>query len=311
MELWDTVIIGGGAAGLTAAQYSARANLKVLVVEEMAHGGQALLIDALENYPGQLESVDGYTWSDRMKTQAERFGATMRSTSVQSIKKHGDLFILATSDGDIEAKTVIVATGAKHRHLNAPGEETFIGRGVSYCATCDGPFFRNKHVVVVGGGDSACDEAMFLSKLASSVTMVHRRERFRAQKALAERVLSNEKIKVVWNTVVKEIRGTKSVESVVLENTVDGSVQDLPCSAVFVFVGSDPQTSFLPETIEKDETGSIVTNQRMETNISGLYAVGDVRATPFRQIITAAADGATAAHCASQYIDELEGHAYR
>ncbi len=311
MEQWDTVIIGAGAAGLTAAQYSARANLKVLVIEEMAHGGQALLIDALENYPGQLEPVDGYTWSDRMKAQAERFGAVMRSTSVLGIKKNGDTFIISSTDGDIEAKTVIVATGAKHRHLNAPGEETFIGRGVSYCATCDGPFFRNKHVVVVGGGDSACDEAMFLSKLASSVTMVHRRDRFRAQKALAERVLSNEKIKVVWNTVVKEIRGTKSVESIVLENSVDGSVQDLPCSAVFVFVGSDPQTAFLPETIEKDDTGSIVTNQRMETNIPGLYAVGDVRATPFRQIITAASDGATAAHCASQYIDELEGHAYR
>ncbi len=311
MEVWDTIIIGAGAAGLSAAQYAARANLKVLVLEEMAHGGQALLIDRLENYPGLLEPVDGYTWADAMRTQAERFGAVIQSTSVEHVIKDGDRFLVKTTDGELVAKTVIVATGAKHRHIGVPGEETFSGRGVSYCATCDGPFFKNKHVVVVGGGDSACDEAMFLSKLASSVTMVHRRDRFRAQKALADRVLHNEKITVIWNSVVKEIKGTKSVEHVVLENVQTHEVSELACSAVFVFIGSDPQTAFLPDSVEKDETGSILTNLRMETNIPGLYAAGDVRATPFRQVVTAAGDGAIAAHCAAQYIDELEGKAYR
>lgn len=310
METWDTIIIGAGAAGLSAAQYAARANLKVLVLEEMSHGGQALLIDRLENYPGLLDPVDGYTWAEAMKTQAESFGAVIQSTSVQRVSKDGDIFLVTTTDGNLIGKTVIVATGAKHRHIGVPGEDTFQGRGVSYCATCDGPFFKNKHVVVVGGGDSACDEAMFLSKLASTVTMVHRRDRFRAQKALAERVLHNENIRVVWNSVVKEIRGTKSVETVLLENIQTGAVSELPCSAVFVFIGSDPQTAFLPDSIAKDETGSIITNLRMETNIRGLYAAGDVRATPFRQVVTAAGDGAIAAHCASQYIDELEGKAY-
>ncbi len=310
MELYDLIILGGGAAGLGAAQYGARANLKTLVVEEMAHGGQALLIDRLENYPGLPEPVDGYTWSETMRAQAEEFGAAFASSTVTAVRKEGDRFVVETGDGPLQAKAVVVATGAKHRHLGAKGEEEFAGRGVSYCATCDGPFFKGKRMVVVGGGDSACDEAMFLAKLADKVIMVHRKDRFRAQKAVAARVLSNPRIEVRFETVVEEIKGAKSVEAVALKDLKSGEATIEPASAVFVFVGSIPQTGALPAEVRKDDTGSILTDDRMETSVPGLFAAGDVRATPFRQVITAVSDGAVAAHCAAQYIDGIEGKAY-
>ncbi len=307
---YDLVILGAGAAGLGAAQYGARANLKTLVIEEMAHGGQALLIDRLENYPGLPEPVDGYTWSETMKTQAETFGAEVISSSVEAVRKVGDSFVVDTGDGPVEAKAVIAATGAKHRHLDVKGEVEFGGRGVSYCATCDGPFFKGKRMLVVGGGDAACDEVMYLSKLTDKVIMVHRKDRFRAQKALAARVLGNPKIEVRFDTIVEEIKGTKAVESVVLKNVKTGKTVEEPMSAVFIFVGSIPQTTSLPAELAKDESGSIITDDRMETSMSGLFAAGDVRATPFRQVITAVSDGAVAAHCAAQYIDDIEGKAY-
>lgn len=294
-----------------AAQYGARANLDTLVIEEMAHGGQALLIEKLENYPGLPQVVDGYSWAETMRAQAEAFGARFVSTSVSSIRKDGQRFVISTGDGDITAKAVIVATGAKHRQLGTHGEAEFCGRGVSYCATCDGPFFKGKRMVVVGGGDSACDEAMFLSKLADSIVMVHRKDRFRAQKAIADRVLKNPRIQVLWDSVVESIQGAKTVEKVLIKNLKTGAIREEAAAAVFVFVGSDPQTAILPEGIAKDESGSVITNDRMETNMPGLFAAGDVRATPFRQVITAVSDGAVAAHCAAQYIDELEGQAYR
>lgn len=308
---YDLVIVGGGAAGMGAAQYGARANLRALVIEEMAHGGQALLIDKLENYPGLLPVVDGYTWSENMRTQAEEFGAEMRSSSVSAIRKEGDIMFVETTDGTISAKAVIVATGAKHRHAEVKGEEEFSGRGVSYCATCDGPFFKGKPMVVVGGGDAACDEAMYLSKLTDKIVMVHRKDRFRAQKALADRVLNNPKIEMRWETVIEEIKGEKSVNTVALRNLKTGEISEVVAAAVFIFVGSIPQTSAVPQDVARDEAGSIVTNERMETSLPGLFAVGDVRTTPFRQVVTAVADGAVAAHCAAQYIDELEGHAYK
>ncbi|PKL08782.1 MAG: thioredoxin-disulfide reductase [Spirochaetae bacterium HGW-Spirochaetae-7] len=310
METYDLVILGAGAAGLGAAQYGARANLKTLVIEEMAPGGQALLIDRLENYPGLPEPVDGYTWSETMRAQAAEFGAEFMSSSVTAVRKEGDSFVVETGDGAVGAKAVIAATGAKHRHLGARGEEEFAGRGVSYCATCDGPFFRGKRMVVVGGGDAACDEAMFLSKLAERVIMVHRKDRFRAQKTLAARVLTNPKIEVRFETVVEEIKGGKSVEAVTFKELGTGRTYEEKTSAVFVFVGSIPQTAALPAGLAKDDSGSIVTDDRMGTSLPGLFAVGDVRVTPFRQVVTAVSDGAVAAHCAASYIDELEGKAY-
>ena len=307
---WDLVVIGAGVAGLGAAQYGARANLKTLVLEEMAPGGQALVIDRLENYPGIAEPVNGFDFADIMRRQAEQFGAEIRDAGVTALKKEKNLFLLETSDGPVSALTVILATGAKHRHLEVPGEEAFSGRGVSYCATCDGPFFKGKRILVVGGGDAACDEAMYLSKLTDRVILVHRKDRFRAQKALAQRVLDNPRIETRFNHAVKEIHGSKQVEAVTLVRTDTQEEYRESVDAVFIFVGSIPQTS-LASDAKMDEAGYLLTDERMETSIPGLFAAGDVRVTPFRQLITAVADGAVAAHGASQYIDQIQGRTYR
>jgi thioredoxin reductase (NADPH) len=245
-----------------------------------------------------------------MRAQAEGFGATIVSSSVDSVRKEGEQFVVETGDGPMRAKAVITATGAKHRHLEVKGEEEFSGRGVSYCATCDGPFFKGKRMIVVGGGDAACDEAMYLSKLTDTVIMVHRKDRFRAQKAVAARVLANPNIDVRFETVIDEIKGGKAVESVSFKDLKTGSIYDEPASVVFIFVGSIPQAAYLPPEVAKDDVGYVVTDDRMETSIPGLFAAGDVRVTPFRQVITAVSDGAVAAHCAAQHIDEIEGKAY-
>jgi thioredoxin reductase (NADPH) len=307
---YDLVIVGAGPAGLSAAQYGARANLRTLVLEELAPGGLVLIIDKLENYPGILDPISGYALAETMTKQAECFGTEFRSTSVQSVEKKDGKFTIATTEGLVSAEAVVVATGAKHRKLGIPGEELFIGRGVSYCATCDGPFFKGKRILVVGGGDSACDEASYLSNLSDKVTMMHRKDRFRAQKALAGRVLSNPRIEVLFNAVAEEILGAKKVESVRFRNLATGLVEERAFDAVFVFIGSDPTTGIVPGSV-LDENGYIATDERMETAISGLFAAGDVRVSPFRQIITACSDGAIAAHAASQYIDETRGAAYR
>jgi len=306
----DLVIIGAGAAGLSAAQYGARANLRTLVVEEMAPGGQALLIDHLENYPAYADPKSGFEFSQDMHRQAEKFGAEFLMDTVSSLRKEGDLFVIKTGEKEIRAWTVILATGAKHRLLEVPGEAEFSGRGVSYCATCDGPFFKGKKMFVVGGGDAACDEAQFLSKLTDKVIMLHRRDRLRAQKSLADRVLKNPNIELRFNTVVERIEGDKKVSGVVLKKTDTGESYQEAAEAIFVFVGSIPQTALVPQT-DKDESGSIITDQRMESSVKGLFAAGDVRATPFRQVIVAAAEGAIAAHSASQYIDDLKGESYK
>jgi len=306
---YDVIIIGGGPAGLSAAQYAGRANLKVLLIEEMALGGQGLVIESLENYPGFPEGVGGFDFAQKMEAQARQFGAEILNTSVRSFTKNGNTFKVITGKGDLTATAIILATGAKHRTLDVPGEAEFSGRGVSYCATCDGPFFKNQKILVVGGGDAACDEAMFLSKLTDQVVMIHRRDRFRAQKALGERVLANPRIDVRFNTTALEIKGDQKVKEVVLQNTETGETTTEDFGAVFIFVGSLPQTGLVPD-LEKDEAGYLVTNQRMETSVPGLYVVGDLRATPFRQVVVAAGEGAVAAHCAAQYIDEVNDEAY-
>lgn len=301
----ELIIIGAGAAGLAAAQYGARANLKTLVLEETAPGGQALLISDLENYPGIPEPVDGYTFAENMRKQALGFGAVIETASVRELKKEGHVFHVDTGSTVYTATAVILATGATHRHLGVPGEEELSGKGVSYCATCDGPFFKNRKILVVGGGDAACDEAMYLSKLSGTIIQIHRREEFRAQKSLVKRVMDNPRIDVRLNTVLEEIRGDGKVSSVVLKNVKTGEVSTEEMDAVFIFVGSDPQTR-LAGLAARDEAGYLITDCRMSTNIPGLYAAGDVRATPFRQIVTSCGDGAIAAHCAAQYIDEIE-----
>lgn len=307
--LYDMIIIGGGPAGLAAAQYAGRSNLKTLVIEEKGEGGQAVLIDRLENYPGILEPVNGYEFASNMKEQAVRFGSEFSYGKVTGLSKKEGVFVVpieSPQDKPIvyRGRTVLLATGAEHRHLGAPGEKEYYGKGVSYCATCDGPFFRNKHIVVVGGGDAACDEAGFLAHLTDRVTMVHRRDSFRAQKGIAERTIKNPHIKVRFNATVTEILGNgQKVEGVMLQDTVTGARERLDCDAVFIFVGMIPRTE-LASLAKKDETGYLVTDEEMQTSIPGLFAAGDIRAKTFRQIVTATADGAIAAHSASVCIDK-------
>jgi len=303
---YDIVIIGAGAAGLT------DQDLVSLVIEQTANGGQCLLIEGLENYPGFPDPIDGYDFTERFERQARQFGADFAIATVSSLEKEGDAFELETSEGPVSASAVILATGAQHRHLDVPGELELAGRGVSYCATCDGPFFRNRRILVVGGGDAACDEASFLSKLSDRITIVHRRDRFRAQPAVAQRVLDNPNIAVRFNTVVREIHAVKNplgieqVGAVTLEDVESGEQERVEMDAVFVFVGSIPQTGLVPE-LPKDEAGYILTDQQMETEVPGLFAVGDVRATPFRQLVVAAGEGAVAAHRAARHIGGARG----
>jgi len=313
----DLLIVGAGPAGLTAAQYGARANLRVLVIEQTAAGGQALNIDVLENYPGNIGQFDvsgniicnpktGYEFAMDLHRQAETFGASFLYESVSFIKKEGDTFLTGLSNGGIKkAAAIIIATGSKPRLLNIPGEKEFTGRGVSYCATCDGNFFKGKRIFVAGGGDAACDEAHYLSRLSNQIILVHRRDAFRAQKALAERTLNNPNIKVRFNTVIKEIKGGKKVSSVVLSDTITGNVNEEQADAVFIFAGTVPQSPLVcgELSVKLDENGYIITDQKMASNIPGLFAAGDIRSGAFRQVITAAADGAIAAHSASAYID--------
>jgi thioredoxin reductase (NADPH) len=306
----DLIVVGGGAAGLAAAQYGARGGLDVLLLEQLASGGQALVIDTLENYPGISEPVNGFEFSQRMEQQAARFGAEIMNATVSAIRREGEAFAVETDQGSLAALAVVLATGAQHRHLGVPGEQELAGRGVSYCATCDGPFFKGKRMLVVGGGDAACDEAMYLANLASSVLMVHRRGQFRAQKALADRVLANPKIEVRFSTEARRILGDAKVSGARLVDNATGREYDETADAVFVFVGSVPQTAVVPAA-RLDEAGYVATDQRMETSIPGLFAAGDVRSTPFRQLVVAAGEGAVAAHAAGQYIDALKGRAYR
>jgi len=323
----DLLIIGGGPAGLTAAQYGARANLKVLVLERLAPGGQALSIDVLENYPGNVGLKDaegkplakprtGYELAQDMYSQAEAFGADFLGEEVSEIKKDGDIFTAVLANGGTRrAPAVIIATGAKHRLLGIPGEKEFSGRGVSYCATCDGAFFKGKKIIAVGGGDAACDGAQYLSRLSGQLILAHRRDRFRAQQALANRVMRNKNIEVRFNTVIKEIKGDKKVSSAVLE--CEGKTYEETADAVFIFAGTSPQSwlvnseSYGGLKARLDEGGCIVSDQKMATSVPGLFTAGDVRSGSFKQVIVATGEGAVAAHSAAVYLDELRGTAYK
>jgi len=318
----DLLIIGAGPAGLAAAQYGARAGLNVLVIEQMSPGGQALLIDVLENYPGNVElrgadgtviapPRSGFDFAQDMHRQAEGFGAAFLSEEVVSLAKEGDAFSAVLAGGEKRsAPAVVIATGAAHRNLGIPGEKEFTGRGVSYCASCDGSFFKGKKIFAIGGGDAACDEAQYLARLSPQVILVHRRDRFRAQSSIAQRVMSNANIEVRFNTVIREIKGTQKVSAVVLE--CGGTAYEESADAVFVFAGMIPQSALVSGIMaELDESGYIITDQKMASSVPGLFAAGDVRSGAFRQVVVAAGEGAVAAHSAAEYIDELRGTAYR
>lgn len=299
-EKFDYVIIGAGCAGLASAQYAARGGLSVLVLDLAGAGGQVLQIADLENYPGVFPSVDGATYMMTMKKQAESFGAKIVQAQVLSIDKTGGSFLVKTKKASYEATCLCIATGAIHRNLEVPGEKELSGRGVSYCATCDGPFFRNKKIVVVGGGDSACSEAIYLSTISGDVSIIHRRDKFRAQQAVIDKMLEAG-VKPVYDSVVKSINGQGRVQSVTIENVKTGEQSELSTDAVFIFTGMLPQTD-LVEMLPKDPSGYILTDENMETSVPGLFAAGDVRSKPFRQVVTAVSDGAIAAHVASERI---------
>jgi thioredoxin reductase (NADPH) len=307
----DLLIIGSGPAGLSAAQYGARAGLRTLAIEQMAIGGQALMIDVLENYPGCAGARSGMQVMEEMHAQAESFGAEFLFESVCALRHEGRFFgAELSSGGSIKASALILASGAGHRTLSIPGEVEYSGRGVSYCASCDGPFFKNKKIFVVGGGDAACDEARFLSRISSDITMLVRRAEFKAQKALVHRLLKDGSIKTRFCTRVVEIKGAEKVKSLVLENTETGKTSEEEADAVFIFAGLVPETGLVSGTdagiqLKLDKSGFIITDQRMESSVKGIFAAGDVRSSPFRQVVTASGDGAVAAHSAGEYIEEI------
>jgi len=297
---FDYVIIGAGPAGLASAQYAARSGLKTVVLDPAGAGGQVMQISELENYPGVFPAVNGADFMDNMRVQAESFGASIEMVEVSSIDKRGADFIITTKNKVYTAPCLCIASGAFHRNLGVPGEAELTGRGVSYCAVCDGPFFRNKRIVVVGGGDSACSEAIYLSTISKDVSIIHRRDSFRAQKAVVDKMLGAG-VKAVYDSVVKSINGEGRVQSVTLENVKTGAESQLEADAVFIFTGMIPKTE-LVEMLPKDGNGYITTDENMATSMPGLFVAGDVRSKSFRQIVTAAADGAIAAHSAYEFL---------
>lgn len=305
IEIYDTAIIGAGPAGMTAAIYIGRANLSTIMIDKGAPGGQMLSTEEIENYPG-FESVLGFDLGTKMFEQAKKFGAEYTFGDVKEIEDKGDHKVVKLSNKEFKAKTVIIATGARPRLLQVKGEKELIGRGVSYCAVCDGNFFRNREVVVVGGGDSAIEEALYLTKIATKVTVIHRRDELRAQKVIQERAFKNEKIEFVWNSVVEEIVGEDSVSEVRVKNVLTGEISDINAEGIFIYVGVEPFSSIVENFGVTNESGYILTDEHMETKVKGLFAAGDVREKPLRQVVTASGDGSIAAMSAQHYIEELE-----
>lgn len=303
---YELVVIGGGPAGLTAGIYAARSRLKVLLLEKVVPGGQILTTDWIENYPGFPEGLSGYDLARKIADQTARFDVTIETGEVLSMECDGPVKRLILKDRTISAHTVIIATGASPNRLSIPGEDTYLGKGVSFCATCDGPFYRDKIVAVMGGGDTAVQEGIFLTKFAEKVYVIHRRKELRATKILQERALKNPKIEFIWDSVVTKIDGNDSVEKLLIKNVKTGSISDLSVAGFFIFVGTHPNTDFLCEEIKTDERGFITVDKNMETSVPGVYAVGDVRDTPLRQVVTAVGDAAIAAFSAEKYIENLE-----
>ncbi len=297
--MYDLVIIGDGPAGLSAGIYAVRYGLDTLILEKDVISGQIALTDIVENYPG-FSSIAGMELMDKFKEHAQEAGVTTEDGEVLNIKSDGNKKIISTDEGEIEAKAVIIATGANPQHLGVPGEEEFAGRGVSYCATCDGPFFRGKNVAVIGGGDSAITDALILSNLASKVYVVHRRDELRATKVLQDRAFSRDNIEFIWDTILDEVLGDGSVEKVILKNVKSGDTVEMAMDGVFIYVGVVPNTGFVD--VDKNSAGFIITSDRMETSVEGIYAAGDCRVTPLRQVVTAVSDGAIAAASAHEFV---------
>jgi thioredoxin reductase (NADPH) len=301
--VYDIVIIGGGPAGLTAGIYVKRAMLNAVLLEKMGIGGQIIVTDKVENFPGFLE-ISGADLAAKFEEQARKFGLEMKGMAeVDSIEDKGNIKIIKTTEGNIETRSVIIASGTTPKRLGAKGEVELTGRGVSYCATCDGFFFKEKEVIVIGGGDSAITEAIYLTKLAKKVTVVHRRNELRAEKINQEHAFSNPKISFIWDSVLEQIVGKNVVEKVILKNLKTNTTSEVKTDGVFIYVGLIPNTKFAG--VKKDEWGFIIANAKMETSVKGIFVAGDCRVTPLRQITTAVGDGAIAAVSAERYLEEL------
>ena len=312
-DIYDIIIIGGGPAGLTAGLYAARGRMNALLVESLTVAGQATMTEMIENYPG-IEKTTGPGFVDAIKKQVEVFGLECRQGTVKRVSRSEERSIptwhVEDSSGAHETLSVIVASGARPRKLQVPGEEEFFGKGVSYCATCDGAFFRDKNIVVVGGGDTAVEEALFLTRFGKKVTLVHRRDRLRAARILQERAFSSEKMEFAWNSVVEDISGGGKVEKVGVKNLKTGEKADILCDGVFLYVGWRPNTDFLKGVVRLDERGHIIVDSEMKTSQEGMFAGGDCCKKHLHQIITACGDGATAAFSAQRWVEELKGAAY-
>lgn len=301
----NIIILGGGPAGYTAAIYAARAELAPVVLSGPSDGGQAALTDKIENYPGFPEGVNGYELVANFRQQAEQFGAQINGDMALSVAVLPDgRFHVKGYSGEYIAKALIIATGATHKLLDVPGEKELTGRGVSYCGTCDGWFFKNKDIVVVGGGDSALEEGLFLTRFARSVNIIHRRDTLRASRILQKRAFENEKIRFTWNTVVTEIVGDEKVTAIKTKNLLTGEKGELPIDGVFIFIGHTPNTQFLKGIVEMDELGYLLVDRHMQTSVPGIFAAGEAADPLYRQVITSAGMGAAAAMQAVHYLSK-------
>ncbi len=302
--IYDVIIIGGGPAGLTAGIYASRARLKTLLIEKAGCGGQIAMTDKLENFPGFEDGINGFEFTSKVEQQARNFGTEIVYGEVLSLEAESSVKKVILSDHTYAAKTIIVASGSSFKKLGIYGENEFIGRGVSYCATCDGPFFKNKTVAVIGGGNSAVQEALFLTKFANKIYVIHRRDTLRAVQLLQEKVFAEKKIEVVFDTNVEEIAGGQMIENLKVKNVKTGKPGSIAVDGVFIFIGWNPNTSFLSDNkIALDENGYIITDEKMQTSLEGVLACGDVRKKMLRQVVTAVSEGATAAISAQHLIE--------
>ena len=304
-KIYDVMIVGGGPAGYTAALYCARAGFSTLVLEKLSAGGQIALTEQVDNYPGFDEGIDGFTLGQKMEAQAERFGAETELAEVLSLDLRGDVKSAITTEGTFQARVVILATGANPRPLGVADEEAFLGRGVHYCAACDGMFYRGKTVAVVGGGNTAAADALLLSRVAKEVHLIHRRDSLRATKIYHQPLQEASNVVFHWNSTVESLLPGEAFTGLRLRDKVSGAVTDLACDGVFVSIGRSPNTALVAGQVELDPAGYVVADETTRTNLPGVFAVGDVRTKALRQVVTAAADGAVASHYAEEYLAEL------
>ena len=303
MKSYDVLIIGGGGSGLTAAIYASRANLSTLLLEKLTPGGQIALTDVVENYPGFPKGVTGPEISMMMEEQAKRYGTEVVYQEVKSIAKDNGKFNIKTTSENYEAKAIILATGASFRRVGVPGEKELTGKGVSYCATCDGAFFKEKEIIVIGGGDSALQEGLFLTRFVTKVSVVHRRDQLRASPILQDRAKNHPKIEFIWNTVIENIKGEKKVEGVILKDVKSGQTREFKTDGVFIFIGHDPNSALIKDFVELDDKGYVKTGKSLVTSVPGVFAAGEIRAGAVKQLVSACGEGCEAALAAQEHIE--------